>query len=123
MALKRTLTGDGPVITLVVADDLAADAPAGVELRVRLEEWVKGDVVRLLWDGIEIECPRVSYSQVNSVHGYDISNAVWLSKEMSPEMVGTGKHQVKVILVERNPRLDCDIVLTDVELVIRYGDN
>ena len=123
VSLKRTLTGDGPSITLDVADDVAADAPTGIELRVRLEEWVRGDVVRLLWNGTEIEGPRVSYSQVNSAHGYDISNAVWLSKEMSPESVGVGEHQVKVVLVERNPRLDCDIVLTDVELVIRYGDN
>jgi len=123
VALKRTLTGDGPVITLDVADDLTTDIPAGVELRVRLAEWVRGYVIRLLWDGMEIECPRVSYSQVNSAHGYDISNAVWLSKDMSPESVGVGEHQVKVVLVERNPRLDCDIVLTDVELVIRYDES
>ncbi len=28
--------------------------------------------------------------------------------------------RVKVVLVERQPRLACDIVLTDVELSIRY---
>ena len=123
VALKRTLTGDGPTITLDIADDLAEDTPASIELRVRLEEWVRGDVVRLLWDGIEVENSQVSYSQVRSEHGYDISNAVWLSKELSPESVCVGGHQVKVILTERNPRMACEIVLTDVELVIRYDES
>ena len=31
-----------------------------------------------------------------------------------------GSHEVKVVLVERNPRLTRDIVLTNVELVITY---
>jgi len=123
VAMKRTLTGDGPTITVDVADDLTADAPVGIELRVRLAEWVRGDVVRLLWDGIEVVNPRVIYSQVASSSGNDISSAVWLSKELSPERVAKGRHQVKAILNERNPRMDCDIVLTDVELVLRYDES
>ena len=123
VSLKRTLTGDGPAITLDVADDVVADAPVGIELRVRLEEWVRGDVVRLLWDGIEIENPRVCYCQVDTSSGNDISNAVWLSKELGPESVSVGEHQVKVILVERNTRMACDIILTDVELVLRYNES
>ena len=49
VALKRTITGDGPTIALDVADGFSRVVPASIELRVRLEEWVKGDVVRVWW--------------------------------------------------------------------------
>ena len=122
VALKRTMTGDGPTITINVADDLSVDVPGSIELRMRLEEWVRGDVVLVFWDGGEVEELQTSYSQVNSTHGYDISNAVWLSAEMPPDQAGKGTHRVKVTLVERNPHMAGDIVLTDVELVVRFGD-
>ena len=120
VALKRTITGDGPTITLDVADDLAADVPRGIELRVRLDDWVKGDVVRLLWDGAELGDPAIRYSEVPSWAGSDVSGAAWLAFELSPENTGRGKHDLKIILVERNPCLASDIVLTDAELVITY---
>jgi hypothetical protein len=50
----------------------------------------------------------------------DVSAAVWLCHTLSPAQVGMGEHTVDVSLETRNPRVACDIVLTDVELVIRY---
>ena len=38
VALKRTLTGEGPAIVLDIAEDLAADIPARVELRLSPEQ-------------------------------------------------------------------------------------
>ncbi len=119
--LKATLTGDGPTITLNVADDAAADVPESMELRVRLDQWVVGDRVRVIWDGSELANPTVSYSMNVWSHVSDVSSAAWLSFEMGTAEVGQGNHDVQVVLDERNPRVAADIVLTDVELVLRYG--
>ena len=118
VALKRTLTDGGPTITLNVADDLSADVPESVELRVRLDQWVKGDVVHVFWDGSMLEDLHTSYSSPDDIS--DVSDTVWLCCQMDPSKVAVGPHKVKVTLAERNPKMACDIVLTDVELVIRY---
>ena len=126
--LKRTMTGDGPTVVLDVADDLAADVPERVELRVRVDQWVKGDVVRVFWDGDERRNVETSYGRVDADVGnpfgapiWDVGTSAWLRSEMSPSEVGQGPHRVKVVLEERNPRLACDIILTNVELLITFG--
>ena len=122
VALKRTLTGEGPTITLDMAEDLMADLPEHIELRVRLDQRVKGDVVRVWWDETEMEYPEICYCTISDPHRIsDVSSAAWLCFEMDPAGVEQGAHEVKVVLVERHPQLACDIVLTDVEWVIRYG--
>ena len=121
VALKRTLTGEGPTITLDIAEDLTTDVPERVELRVRLDQWVKDDVVRVWWDGTERVRPEIRYCTVNDPHQIsDVSSAAWLCFEMDPSEIERGPHRVKVALAERNPRIACDMVLTDVELVITY---
>ena len=127
VALKRTLTGDGPTITIDVADD-PADAPERVELRLLLHDWVKGDVVRVLWDGNELEGLETRYHVVNDPYANplaapisDVGSAVWLYTEMEKNRAGRGAHRLKVVLSERSPRIEGDIVLTDAELVITYG--
>jgi hypothetical protein len=127
VALKRTLTGDGPTIKLAVADDLAADISKRIELRVRLRQWVKGDIVRLVWDGAEVtnvqtryDIEKASTANPFAADIYDVGPAVWLSSVLSAGDVAMGEHSVKVVLVERHPQMVCDIVLTDVELVITY---
>ena len=58
---------------------------------------------------------------ISDPHGIsDVSGAVWLSKQLDPSEVSAGIHAVEVALVKRHPRLACDLVLTDVELVVRY---
>ena len=117
VALKPTLTGAGPTVTLNVADDLSVNVPETVELRVRLDQWVRGDVVRVQWDGLQLEHPTVRYA-TDGIS--DVSAAVWLCHTLSAAQVGLGQHRVDVSLETRNSRVACDIVLTDVELVIRY---
>ncbi len=121
VALKRTITGDGPTVVLNVADNVADDVPAGVELRVRLDQWVRGDVVGASWDGRQLPGPEVRYCTINDPHRIgDVSAAAWLCFAMNPAEVGQGTHEVKVALVERHPQLACDLILTNVELVLRY---
>ena len=126
--LKRTITGEGPTISLDVADDLEADRPECVTLRVRLDQWVKGDAVSVLWDGVERTDIEVRYDIDDSnaanpfgARVYDVSSAVWLTADLDPTEVQSGRHDVKVVLVERHPQLANDIILTDVELLIRYS--
>ena len=126
--LKSTLTGDGPTVMLYVADDLTADPPERVELRVRLEQWVKGDVVRLVWNGQKRDNVETSYHIEEGIPGnifaapiYDATTNVWLRSDLRPAEVAKGPHEVKVVLEERHPKLVSDIVLTDVELVISYA--
>ena len=52
---------------------------------------------------------------------YDVSSAVWLTADLDPTEVQPGRHDVKVVLVERHPQLANDIILTDVELLITYS--
>ena len=91
---------------------------------MRLDQWVRGDVVRVWWDGAELEHPENRYCTVHDPHRIsDVSSAAWLCFEMDPARVEQGAHEVKVVLVERHPQLACDIILTDVELVITYGED
>ena len=130
VALKRTITGDGPTIALDVADGFSRVVPASIELRVRLEEWVKGDVVRVWWDGVERTSIEVSYHHAHDPYANpfaspvsDVSPAVWLRSRMQPAEVPQGVHEVRVVLAERHPRMDADLVLSDVELVVRYSES
>jgi hypothetical protein len=123
VALKRTLTGDGPTVRFQVADDLTADPPVGVELRLRLDQWVRGDRVRVWWDDAEKDGPEVRYCRAQDpLRLSQVSAAAWLCWSLDPAQVGPGEHTVKVALSERHPQVVCDLVLTDVELVIRYGE-
>ena len=129
--LKATLTGDGPAVALEVVDDFARDEPERIELRVRLSGWVKGDVVRVLWDGERRDDAEVMYqtylddgtaSNPFGADLYDVTSAVWLRCSLDPLEVPRGRHEVKVVLEQRNPRMASDLVLTDVELAVTYGD-
>ena len=128
--LKRTLTDDGPTATLDIADDLNEDPPKRIELRVRLESWLKGDIVRLLWDGTERNNVEIRYHPEHDNYANpfasqiaDFSNSVWLTSQMAHTDVPQGIHRVKVVLVERDPRLSHDIVLTHAELAIMYRED
>jgi hypothetical protein len=106
------LTGDGPTILLNIADD----QPSSAELRVRLQEWVKGDDVGVWWDGTRLANPDLRFLDPHGIS--DVSSAVWIRFALGE--VAPGPHEVKVVLIERHPQLACDLILTDVELVIRH---
>ena len=128
------MTGEMPAIILDVADDVEADGASHLELRVRLDQWVVGDKVCVFWDGRELKDPETRYCAMDNTNPpggafqpppgirriSDVSRAAWLCFPLRPSDVAQGRHTVNVGLVERHPQLACDIVLTDVELVVRY---
>jgi len=119
--LKKTFTGAGPVVDLEIAENFEVDKPKSVELRVRLDQWVRGDEVQVRWDGVELEEPEMRYCSISDPNRIaDVTGAVWVCFALEPEGVPPGNHQVEVALVRRHPQLACDLVLTDVELVVCY---
>ena len=118
--LKKPLTDTGPIITLDIADEPVLDYSTELGLRLRLSEWVQGDIVDVWWDGVKLQNAEVRYCNLSQSHKIsDVSSAVWLCFVMQPTEIEVGKHKVKVVLGERHPQLAGDITLTDVELVIR----
>ena len=126
--LKATMTGEGPTITLEQGDDLEAIVPECVRLRLLLDQWVVGDVVRVYWDGEERTDVRREYHLAEDAAGnpmdaqiHDVGTSSWFLLDLDPAEAAKGKHTVKVVLEHRNPRVACDVVLTNVELVVTYG--
>ena len=59
---------------------------------------------------------------MRSYTGDRVSGVVWQSYTLEPERVSKGQHKVKVALRCRNPHIIPDMTLTDVELVVGYGE-
>ena len=125
--LKPTLTGEGPKISLHLTDDVLASPPRQLELRVRLEEWVKGDEVQLAWDGVAREGVGVRYDihENDAANPFDVpisdvSTSVWLISKLTPEEAMPGLHRIGVAMNKRNPNVLSDPVLTDAEVLVRY---
>ncbi len=119
--LKQTFAATGPVIDLEVAEDLSTHLPEKVELRLRLDQWVAGDQVQVKWRGTTLAEPEVRYDTSADPHQIsDVSAAAWLCWPLESDQVATGANSVEVILKNRNPKVACDIVLTDVELAVRF---
>jgi hypothetical protein len=119
--LKSTRTGEGPTITIQVADDLQRDAPERLELRLRLEEWVAGDAVCLMWNGAELPDPEIRYIPALPPSFARVSDAVWQCYSLRPDQVPAGIQKAQVVLRQRNDKMAGDIVLTDVELAIHFA--
>ena len=125
--LKPTMTGEGPTITIEQGDDLEANQPADIRLRLFLDEWVVGDVVKVYWDGEERSDVRQEYHLAEDIAGnpmdaqiYEVGQASWFLLDLDPEEAAKGKHTVKVVLEHRNPQVVSDVVLTNVELAVTY---
>ena len=67
--LKATMTGEGPTITLEQGDDLEAIVPECVRLRLLLDQWVVGDVIKVYWDGEERTDVRREYHLAEDAAG------------------------------------------------------
>ena len=117
----------------ILSDDFTVDKPKSVELRIRLQDWLKGDKVKMELNGEEISELDTRYehkANPDPVYAYanqsvfpvsDVTDTVWLSKNISPHQVKYGINKVKVLSVERNKLIESDIVLTDVELVAKFS--
>ena len=121
--LYPTMRETGPHFDLDLADDLSADPPATITLRLRLQDWVAGDEVRCCWDGEVLADPDIAYCHGGAPQPIsDVSAAAWHSFALTADQAARGRHRLEVILLQRHPQLACDLILTDVEVLIRYED-
>ena len=126
--LRETMTGEGPTCILDVAEDFSVDKPKSVELRIRLQDWLKGDKVKVELNGCELSSFDTQYEPTNDQYANqfaspvsDVTDTVWLSKDIELDQIVCGINKVKVVSVKRNELIESDIVLTDVELVTRFN--
>ena len=133
MPLRETMTGEGPTCILDVAEDFSVDKPKSVELRIRLQDWLKGDKVIVELNGCELSGFDTQYehkANPDPVYAYanqsvfpvsDVTDTAWLSKDIELDQIICGINKVKVVSVKRNELIESDIVLTDVELVVKFS--
>ena len=126
------MTGEGPTCILDVGDDFSVAKPKSIELRIRLQDWLKGDKVKVELNGQAISGFNTEYehkANPDPVYAYanqsefpvsDVTDTVWLSKDIGLDQIEYGINNVKVVSVKRNNLIESDIVLTDVELVVRF---
>jgi len=119
--LYRTFKETGPRFALNIADDLAQDPPNSITLRLRLQDWVADDEIRILWDGQILTDLDILYDFAGDPAPIsDVSAAAWTGCKLDPEQAAMGPHQIEVILLNRHPQLTCDLLLTDIELLVLY---
>ena len=126
--LDKTFSGIGPEIRITLHDQFASDSQPNILLRLRLEEYSQGDNVKIFWDGnlldnVELEYQLQEDAQGNPFGGqiYDWSSAVWLSAVLSQSIADVGSHRIMVSLEKRNAQVKSDVVLTNVEIVVKHG--
>ena len=126
--LDKTFSGIGPEIRITLHDRFASDSDPNILLRLRLEEYSQGDNVKILWDGnlldnVELEYQLQEDAQGNPFGGqiYEWSSAVWLSAVLPESKANVGSHRIMVALAKRNAQVKSDVVLTNVEIVVKHG--
>ena len=65
--------------------------------------------------------PAISYCHAGDPHPIAaVSAATWHSFALTADQAACGTHRLEVVLLQRHPQLACDLLLTDVEVLIRY---
>ena len=119
--LLPTFTSRGAVVTLRLGPEEAHSSRVAVTLRLRLEQWTGvGDQIEVRWDGLALGTPLPTPSRpTNQI--IEVNHDKWMRYDLRSLDVSAGLHTVEVILLERNPQVLSDIVLTDVEVLFDYG--
>ena len=125
VVLYRTLTGDGPLFHVSVHDDVVSESSAGrlvgTELHVEIEHFAPGDRVAVTLDGNELGGPAICNVAAEAPNvPEDVAENSWLVWSLSPEQAARGRHEVKVLLLERDARIRSELVVAHVEIHVRY---
>ena len=115
--LCATLTGRGPVIDVETAETAR---PRAVELRLHIDDWLEGDELSVLLNGVELPDPVVDYNLSGGIS--QVSSDIWVRFPLAPTAAETGTQRIEVILVKRHPQLSSDLILTDVEIAVAHSE-
>ena len=121
MTLYRTLTHDGPTVNIPVYDDAEAEG-GSVQLLIELEHFSPtGDEVEVTLDGAVLEAPSVrNVNAEDPAVPESVDENSWLVWDLSPAQCAKGPHEVKIVLVRRDPRIGVPIVVNNVEFWVTY---
>ncbi len=127
VALYPTLTHDGPRFHVRVHDEVVAESNAGaldsVELHLELEGFSTTDEVEVTLDGEILGPPTLRDAAAEDPNDpADVGESKWAVWALRPEQADWGNHEVKVVLVGRDPRLRQSIVVQNVEVHVRYHE-
>ena len=122
VTLYRTLTHDGPTVNIPVYDDAAAEG-ASVQLLIELEHFSPtGDEVEVTLDGAVLGAPDVrNVNAEDPTIPESVDENSWLVWDLSPAQCAKGPHEIKIVLVRRDPRIGVPIVVNNVEFWVTYG--
>jgi hypothetical protein len=122
VTLYRTLTGDGPTFHVPVSDEVDADR-ASVQLLIEFEHFSPtADEVQVSLDGVTLGLAAVrNVTAEDPTNPGDVDENSWLVWDMEPRQAAKGPHEIKVVLIHRDPRIRTPIVVNNVEFWVTYG--
>ena len=119
--LLRTLSGDGPTFHIIVSDDaMAAGAELErAELQIEVAHLSTQDDVAVTLDGEALGPPRIRDAAAEDPEDpSDVSENGWLIWPL--EQVARGVCEVRVYLLERDPRIGVPLRIEQVEIYLQY---
>ena len=119
VCLYPTLTGIGPTFEIRVSNDTAC--ALAVELHVNVNHYSTDDVLSVALDGKPLGEPTLRRSEAGRPDGTtQVTEDAWLVWQLDPDQSGPGVHELEIVLVCRDPRIDVPIVVENVELHVTY---
>ena len=117
--LHRTLTGDGPTFHLSTHDAGATN----VQLLFEMAHYSpSGDEVAVPLDGAALGAPTVrNHAAENPAMATDVDENSWLVWDLDPALAASGLHEIKVVLVKRDPRIRPPLGVANVEIWTSFG--
>ena len=113
--LRPTREGGGPRFHVGVYEDVSEDA--ALELQVDLDHLSPRDRVAVELDGQRLGEPeRRSPAAGDGTNPADVSENTWLVWPLERAQAGRGVHEVRIDLLERDPRLRPPVVVGNVEI-------
>ena len=122
VVLFPTLTGDGPSFTLAMHDDVVAEAAniTALQLHIEIAHWAPEDAVEVSLDGATLGSPAIRDVAENDQTPPNVSENKWLVWDLEPGQIAKGPHRVKVVLVNRDRRINVPLTIDHVDLHVRY---
>ena len=124
VTLYRSLTGDGPRFHIPVHDDVVGEAErlASVQLLIEMEHFSPlADEVSVTLDGKMLQAPVIrNVAADDPGNPADVDESSWLVWDLEPSQAAKGEHEISVVLVNRDPRIEVPLTIGNVEFWILY---
>ena len=119
--LYWTLTGDGPTFHISTHESDTARA-ARIQLLIELAHFSPtGDKVAVSLNGAPLGQPAIRNGAAESPDNpADVDENSWLVWDLESAQAAYGRHEIKVVLIERDPRIRPPLGIENVEIWVTY---